>query len=111
MVSRSDSESHALLTACALPRGRETTPGVTEVTNACPEAACHTGRSRANGGLPMERPITGSLLATFIEYAATRRVTLLEWHRFAVQHMATSRWRKHAANVCGSFRRREGKCP
>ena len=34
----------------------------------------------------MERPITRSLLATFIEYAATRRVTLLEWHRFAVNH-------------------------
>jgi hypothetical protein len=34
----------------------------------------------------MERPITRSLLATFIEYAATQRVTLLEWHRFAVNH-------------------------
>ena len=34
----------------------------------------------------MKRPITRSLLATFIEYAATRRVTLLEWHRFAVNH-------------------------
>ena len=34
----------------------------------------------------MERPITRSLLATFIEYAATRRVTPSEWQRFAVQH-------------------------
>jgi len=25
-------------------------------------------------------------LATFIEYAATQRITLLEWHRFAVNH-------------------------
>jgi hypothetical protein len=34
----------------------------------------------------MERPITRSLLATFIEYAATDKVTLIEWHRFAVNH-------------------------
>ena len=34
----------------------------------------------------MERPVTRSLLATFIEYAATDRVTAVEWHRFVVQH-------------------------
>jgi hypothetical protein len=34
----------------------------------------------------MEKPITRPLLATFFEYAATQRVTLLEWHRFAVNH-------------------------
>ena len=34
----------------------------------------------------MERPITRSLLATFIEYAATDRVTLVEWDRFACNH-------------------------
>ena len=39
----------------------------------------------------MERPITRSLLATFIEYAAMGRVTLLEWHRFAVQHYGDER--------------------
>ena len=39
----------------------------------------------------MERPITRSLLATFIEYAATRRVTPSEWQRFAVQHYADER--------------------
>src|SRR5262245_62609597 len=99
MVSRSDSESHALLTACALPRGRETTPGVTEVTNACPEAACHTGRSRANGGLPMERPITGSRLATHMEEGARQRGRLLEWERFADEHVAANGWRQHDANV------------
>jgi len=34
----------------------------------------------------MERPITRSLLATFIEYAAKGCVTTIEWHRFAVNH-------------------------
>jgi hypothetical protein len=37
-------------------------------------------------GRPMETPITRSLLATFIEYAATDRVTAVEWDRFAVRH-------------------------
>ena len=34
----------------------------------------------------MERPVTRPLLATFIEYAATGRVTGVEWHRFAINH-------------------------
>ncbi len=34
----------------------------------------------------MERPITQSLLASFIEYAASNRVTDIEWDRFVVQH-------------------------
>jgi hypothetical protein len=34
----------------------------------------------------MERPVTPKLLATFIEYAATGKVTTLEWHRFIVAH-------------------------
>jgi len=39
----------------------------------------------------MERPITPSLLATFIEYAATNPVTAIEWHRFAVNHYRDER--------------------
>jgi hypothetical protein len=39
----------------------------------------------------MERPITRSILATFIKYAATRRVTPSEWQRFAVQHYGDER--------------------
>ena len=39
----------------------------------------------------MKRPITRSLLATFIEYAAIGRVTLSERHRFAVQHYGDQR--------------------
>jgi hypothetical protein len=34
----------------------------------------------------MLRPTTRRLLATFIEYAATDRVTAIEWNRFAVDH-------------------------
>ena len=34
----------------------------------------------------MERPITRSLPATFIEYAARDCVTPLEWSRFIVNH-------------------------
>jgi hypothetical protein len=34
----------------------------------------------------MERPLTRSLLATFIEYAARDCVTPLEWSRFIVNH-------------------------
>jgi hypothetical protein len=34
----------------------------------------------------MYRPITRSLLASFIEYAAKGCVTPLEWHRFIVGH-------------------------
>jgi hypothetical protein len=34
----------------------------------------------------MERPITRSLLASFIEYAAKGCVTDIEWNRFAVNH-------------------------
>ena len=34
----------------------------------------------------MDRPITRSLLATFIEYAARDCVTPLEWSRFIVNH-------------------------
>jgi hypothetical protein len=39
----------------------------------------------------MERPITRSLLATFIEYAATRRVTRLEWEHFGDERMEEAR--------------------
>ena len=34
----------------------------------------------------MERPTTRSLLATFIEYAASGKVTTIEWNRFIVEH-------------------------
>jgi hypothetical protein len=34
----------------------------------------------------MERPITRSLLATFIEYATKESVTVFEWQRFVVRH-------------------------
>ena len=34
----------------------------------------------------MERPTTRMLLATFIEYAASGKVTPIEWHRFIVEH-------------------------
>jgi hypothetical protein len=34
----------------------------------------------------MERPITRSLLATFIEYAARDCVTPIEWSRFMINH-------------------------
>ena len=34
----------------------------------------------------MERPVTRTLLATFIEYAAVGKVTPIEWHRFIVEH-------------------------
>ncbi|MGZ5823119.1 MAG: hypothetical protein ACXWJ2_04170 [Hyphomicrobium sp.] len=34
----------------------------------------------------MERPITRSLLATFIEYTARDCVTPIEWSRFMVNH-------------------------
>jgi hypothetical protein len=39
----------------------------------------------------MEKPITRSLLAMFIKYAATQRVTPLEWNRFAVNHYRDER--------------------
>lgn len=34
----------------------------------------------------MERPVTRKLLATFIEYAASGKVTTIEGQRFAVAH-------------------------
>jgi hypothetical protein len=43
-------------------------------------------RPRARIVVAMERPITRSLLATFIEYAARYCVTPLEWSRFIVNH-------------------------
>jgi hypothetical protein len=39
----------------------------------------------------MERPITRSLLATFIQYAARDCVTPLEWSRFIVNHYKDER--------------------
>ena len=39
----------------------------------------------------MERPITRSLLATFIEYAARGCVTPIEWSRFMVTHYKDER--------------------
>ena len=39
----------------------------------------------------MERPITRSRLATFIEYAARGCVTPLEWSRFGLQHYSDER--------------------
>jgi hypothetical protein len=32
----------------------------------------------------MERPVTRTLLATFIEYAAVGKVTPIEWHRLSI---------------------------
>jgi hypothetical protein len=60
----------------------------------------------------MERPITRSLLATFIEYAATRRVTLFEWHRFAIQHYGDERM-EEARRECVRMlqRAKRGKVP
>jgi hypothetical protein len=34
----------------------------------------------------MERPVTRTLLTTFIEYAAVGKVTPIERHRFIVEH-------------------------
>jgi hypothetical protein len=39
----------------------------------------------------MERPITRSLLATFIEYAARGCVTPIEWSRFMINHYKDER--------------------
>jgi hypothetical protein len=53
----------------------------------------------------MERPITRSLLATFIEYAARGCVTPSEWQRFVVQHYPDERIeqaRRECARVLGS---------
>jgi len=36
-------------------------------------------------------------LATFIEYAATDRVTAIEWHRFAIRHYRD----EHMENAAG----------
>jgi hypothetical protein len=57
----------------------------------------------------MERPITRSLLATFIEYAATDRVTAVEWHRFVVQHYQDEHMenaRRMCARILGGERKR-----
>lgn len=35
-----------------------------------------------------ERPVTKTLLASFIEYALEGKVTLLEWNRFIIEHYA-----------------------
>lgn len=61
----------------------------------------------------IERPITRSLLATFIEYAATQRVTLLEWHRFAVTHYHDKRMEEARRELCKTFifRSKRGKLP
>ena len=60
----------------------------------------------------MKRPITRSLLATFIEYAAIGRVTLSERHRFAVQHYGDQRM-EEARRECVRILRpvTRGKCP
>jgi hypothetical protein len=57
----------------------------------------------------MERPTTPSLLATFIEYAATDRVTAIEWHRFVVQHYQDEHMenaRRECARILGGPRKR-----
>src|SRR5215475_114474 len=57
----------------------------------------------------MERPTTRSLLATFIEYAATDRVTPIEWHRFVVQHYQDEQMekaRRECARILGGPRKR-----
>jgi len=53
----------------------------------------------------MQRPITRSLLASFIEYAAKGCVTHLEWFRFVVQHYQDERMekaRRECARILGS---------
>jgi hypothetical protein len=57
----------------------------------------------------IERPITRSLLATFIEYAATQRVTPLEWDRFAVNHYYDERMEEARRELCKTFLRTRGK--
>jgi hypothetical protein len=57
----------------------------------------------------METPITRSLLATFIEYAATDRVTAVEWNRFVVQHYQDEHMenaRRECARILGGPRKR-----
>jgi len=57
----------------------------------------------------MEGPITRSLLATFIEYAATDRVTAIEWDRFVIQHYQDEqmeRARRECARILGGPRKR-----
>jgi hypothetical protein len=52
----------------------------------------------------MERPITRSLLATFIEYAAKGCVTPIEWSRFAINHYhdeAMEQARRECVRVLG----------
>ena len=50
----------------------------------------------------MERPVTRSLLASFIEYAAKNCVTPLEWNRFAVAHYRDDKMeeaRRHCVRI------------
>jgi len=52
----------------------------------------------------MERPITPSLLAKFIEYAAKGCVTPIEWSRFAINHYhdeAMEQARRQCVRVLG----------
>jgi len=49
------------------------------------------GRREANIIAGMERPITRSLLATFIEYAARDCITPIEWSRFMITHYKDER--------------------
>jgi hypothetical protein len=57
----------------------------------------------------MERPITRSLLATFIEYAARGRVTPIEWSRFIIAHYGDNRMetaRRDCARLLGGSQHR-----
>src|SRR5262245_10443726 len=110
MVSRSDSESHALLTACALPRGRETTPGVTDVTKA-PRRLVTRVEVERTAGYPWRDPSRDRCWPRSLSMQQWDELRCWSGTALPFSTMATSGWRKHAANVCGSFRRREGKCP
>jgi hypothetical protein len=59
----------------------------------------------------MQRPITRSLLASFIEYAAKCCVTGPEWYRFIIQHYQDEEMenaRRECARIIGfSEQRRE----
>jgi len=57
----------------------------------------------------IERPITRSLLATFIEYAVTQRVTVLEWHRFAVNHYHDERMEEARRECVRVLQRSKGR--
>lgn len=62
------------------------------------------GWCRRSMVVTMERPITRSLLATFIEYAARGCVTSSEWFRFVVRHYHDERMeeaRSECARILG----------